>query len=169
MNKRSVIFLVIVSVIFICVLGYFTPSVTPMNMTLNAVRVDLDGNELGTQTLVFTGSRLDYLIKPSRLDLTIPSFDEDISYIMTATYQSDYGEIVGYIRDYPPFDFQYVAYGAYLKSENSLTAGTLYFSPDMTRFAFMWPELDTYFLASVNDEYTTAELVEYFDLFFHGM
>lgn len=165
-NSKSPIILIAIAVILTGVLVYCTPISTDIDLTLNAAKVDLYGNEVGSAELVLKGQRLDYLFQPSRLDVDIGPFDDAISYITASTYQGKFGEVEGYIYSYDFMEIQNVHYGAYLKHENYITIGTLYFSPDMTRFAFFWHNLDTYFVASADDAYSTSELVEYFSFLF---
>lgn len=160
MEKRPIIFISVVLIIFIAVVLYFVPKITPVQLSMGAVKIDGNGNELGTVQLVMSGSKLDYLFKPSRLDVSIQPFD-NITAIKPADYATKFGSIPGMIEPYGS-ECLYTTYSGYIKENDDLIVAYLAFSPDLTRWAFCDLRESVYYIASVDNEYTTSELIEYF-------
>lgn len=161
MNKRSMIFLAVILVVFLAVALYFVPKITPVQLTLDAVKVDGDGNELGTAQILISGSKLDYLFKPSRIDVYIHPFD-NYTAIGPTTYVTRFEEIPGMIENYPGREFLYARYSGFSDRSGYLSSFRLAFSPDLTCWAFCDHQNSVFYVASVGNECTTAELVDYF-------
>ena len=69
--KKVIIFYSIVAILLVCIL----PWTTPVKKTLNAVKLDAEGNELGTVQIQLEGKKRDYLFRTDRFDVDITPFD----------------------------------------------------------------------------------------------
>lgn len=67
----SIIALVLIVAAFV----YFTPKVTPIDITLTAQKWDGWGNEVGTVEITIKGQLREYLFKPDVLDVDVTSSD----------------------------------------------------------------------------------------------
>lgn len=161
MEKRSILFLVILALVFVAVLLYFIPYSTPIDLQMEAVKIDSEGHELGTYTLFIKGFRKDYLFQPSRLDVSIDPIGNIFS-IHPSYAVTQFGEIPGMIYTSPLGKYLRVHYGAIQSITNDSIFCSLLFSPDMTRWAFCDDLNSICYVASVDGEYSTAELLDYF-------
>lgn len=160
--KKPILFIIIVALLFIVTALYFTPYITPVELVLNAVKVDSDGNELGTAQIIMAGSKLDYLFQPSRIDVYIHPFD-GITSIGPSNSITDFGDIPGMLQTIPSGNYHYAYYHGILENSDVLVFVRLGFSSDMTRWIFCDISNSVYYVASVDDACTTQELIEYFD------
>ena len=73
---------IIISVLLLAVtIGaclYFIPQTTTINLTLETLKTDRSGNELGSVTITVTGTWEKYLLQDDRLVLTIDDKTYDI-------------------------------------------------------------------------------------------
>lgn len=154
--KKPTIFLIVVAVIFVAVLLYCVPKYTPIELVLDAVKVDDYGNELGEFQIVMSGAKLDYLFRPSRIDVYIHPFDgmSGFDYI---------GNRKGQIETFPRREFLYADYSAYIEKTGYVEFLELGFSPDLKQ----WIIRDIYnkisYVASLDGTFTTKALITYFN------
>lgn len=161
MHKKSLIFLGVLAVILIIYFLWSFPFMTRVDLTLNAVRMDHEGNVTGEAVIHVEGNRYDYLFQMSRLDVNIGAFDGHYD-IYAATFTSDYGDVVGAIRSYESDEYEFVTYAGMFEPKNDMFIGTLAFSPDLDKWIFCNKTYGVYYVASVSGEYTAAELADYF-------
>lgn len=161
MEKRSVVFLILLALVFAAVLLYFVPCSTPIDLQMEAVKIDSEGNELGTYVLSIKGSKKDYLFQPSRLDVSIDPIDH-INVITPADSITKFGSIPGMIETFLLGDYLHVSYGGWVEITKEGIFCTLAFSPDMQRWIFCDDSNRICYVASVDGAYTTAELMDYF-------
>lgn len=161
MYKNSLVFLLCLAVILVAYFLWTFPFMTPVDLTLNAVRMDHEGNVTGDAMIHVQGTRYDYLFQMPRLDVNITPFDGHYD-IYAATFTSDYGDVVGAVRSYESDEYEFVTYAGMYEPKNDMFIGTLGFSPDMDQWIFCNKTYGVYYVSSVSGEYTAAELAEYF-------
>ena len=85
--------LIILVIIALCI--YFVPTkTTPIDMTLNALKTDSDGNELGTVPITVRGTLTEYLFRQDNIALDISPIEDlyDIEQWETSIFDSfNYG------------------------------------------------------------------------------
>lgn len=162
MNKKAIILLIIITLVFIAVALYFTPRITPVELVLDAVKVDDSGNELGTVQIIMSGSKLDYLFQPSRIDVSIQPFDGIYS-ISPTDHHTEYGVIAGMIKTLPRREFLYAYYGGVDETGQNIIFADLGFSPDLKQWIFRDNSNHVSYVASVDGVFTTKALMTYFN------
>ena len=160
-NRNVLIFYLVIGVLIIAALIYYRPWSTPIDLNLNAVKLDTDGNEICIVQITIQGKKLDYLFKPSRLDISITPF-ENLKGIHPVEYANTgvYGQIQ--TSDYD--DVRFVYYGAWDNTSNETESVTLGFSPDLDRWILTSNFRKVCYVASVSGDCSTQELTEYFRL-----
>lgn len=158
--KPTLLILVsILLVIGIC-LFLFLPRSTPISISVTMVKLDAEGNELGTADFVMTGSQKDYLFKDSRLDVTFSDFEG--LRLWNATVSEPEG-IIGKIHTNEDlFDFCYYYPSAYRPETNRGEFVTIAFSKDYHYLLLANNTTKEYYYACVSGTATTQELIEYF-------
>ena len=151
----------IVAVLFLAAVLYLTPWLTPIELKMDAVKIDSEGHELGTYTLFIKGSKKDYLFQPSRLDVSVDPIGNIYS-IYPSHSVMDFGEIPGMIQTSPLGEYLRVYYGGIQSITNDSVFCSLLFSPDLTRWVFCDDSNSICYVASADGEYTVAELLDYF-------
>ena len=163
-KKTFLIIGIILMLAFIVgVILYYVPYVTKINITLNAVKLDENGNEIGTVQIVIQGNKQDYLFQEDRVDLSIEPFDNLVN--ITPSNQDGIAGVI-----HPTFvgDYSLVYYGASVQTTVNVTDAyafcTLAISDDLGRWAFRRSEngKETYYVASVSGNDTTEELIAFF-------
>lgn len=165
--KAKKIFLIIGIILMLAfivgVILYYVPNVTKINVTLNAVTLDENGDEIGTVQIAMQGNKQDYLFQEDRVDLSISPFDNLVN--ITPSNQDGIAGVVHPIRS---GDYSLVYYGASVQTTVNVADAyafcTLAFSDDLDCWAFRRYEngKETYYVASVSGNYTTKELVAFF-------
>ena len=159
MNKKATTFIIAVVLIAIAVMICVIPRFTKVDVTLNAAKMDTDGNTLGTYEISIHGNKEDYISGKSALDVDIAPFD-GLKSFQASTNGSN--GIEGYIWSMPGSDYLHITLSAY-NGDGSLPDDlTLYFSPDMDRWLLMNTTNKVFYVGSVSGNCTTEELLEYF-------
>ena len=150
--------------------GLFVQS-TPIDKTLRMVKLDTEGNELGTFDVHFTGEYLDYLFDEDCVLLTIDPFDGMKNIKTTDTVNDEDGRITRFGKEY---GLEY----CYLKLDAGTTyAGRfefviirLYFTEEMDRIALACNSngQEWTYVASLSGQYTTEEIVDHFGGLIHA-
>jgi hypothetical protein len=162
MNKKPFIFILVISLVFVAASLYFVPKVTPVQLVLDAVKVDDLGNELGTVQIVISGSKLDYLFQPSRIDVYIHPFD-GIAAIGPSNVHINHTVIPGLIRSLPHRDFLFASYAGYDEGTGYGIFAYLGFSPDLKQWIFRDNTNHVSYVASVDGLFSTKALITYFN------
>lgn len=154
-------FLILISILLIIgiCLFLFLPRSTPISISITMVKLDAEGNQIGTAEFVMTGAQKDYLFKDSRLDVTFSVF-EDPDLLNNVVSHLD--GIAGRIFDTLACDFRFIYPFAYDSETNSLYAVTLAFSKDYDYLLLANNTTKEYYYACVSGSATTEELIEYF-------
>lgn len=165
-RKRNGILLSVIAVILLLALAlYFIPLPTRVGLTLEATKLDSEGNELGTVQIKMSGYKFDYLFQLDRLDVFIQGF-ENYAWMKA----SDYNHITGAIlklnlpeeyKDREP-EWMYSYYGGPYANNDRTFSATVAFSPDLDRWLICNDTDNVYYIASVSGNDTVADLVEYF-------
>jgi len=143
-----------------CVL-YFVPRSSPFDLTLNATKLDSDGNEIGTTQITIRGKKLDYLFQKDRLEIEVDPFNEWSSFIQVKDSSTGkIGEIFPITDNVMYITFQAV-------EGDEIASCILYFTIDFDHFALniLGDEGKTIYLASVGDDHSADKVIEHFKIF----
>ena len=149
-------------VLLIAAALYFIPWPTPVNLTLTAVKLDADGNEIGTFPVTIKGVKKNYLFQEDVLDVSISPFD---GYVWFKPSEDAPSGKEGVISKY--FDeCMQVTYGTAHPEYENMVFAHLRFTEDFKyiTFEFYIPEENerVYYIASADENCTTQEVKEYF-------
>lgn len=169
--RIALIVIIVVAILFLATSLYLIPIATPINLTLDAIKVDNNGDVIGTAQISLNGYKFDYLFQKSRLDLYIHPFDEYASIIATDVYyngQPMTGAIMKYefsgeTKAFEP-DWMFVCYGALYSGKTYPVSVSLAFSPELDRWLFADHSGKIYYVASVSEDVQTADLIKYFQM-----
>ena len=149
----SIAVIVAVVVAAVCLL----PRSTWINQTLNAVKLDADGNEIGTVTIHIEGVHLDFLFFPDRLQVSILPFDH-----LRSVTLSRYNGVKG--GTFPDAGGTYIKvwFSAWNLHAGAPCTGEIGFSDDFDCWLIRDYTNSVSYVASVSSEYTTDELKTHF-------
>ena len=142
-------------VLAIVIAIYFIPSITTTDLSLDAVKLDKDGNQIGTVNITMQVQELNYLLQEDRIALNITPFDGLTSFIYE---QSAIGE--GDVPKHLFGDVWRLFMGAYDTRQNAMTFLGVHFTEDFDSFAIHTG--DVCYVASVSGDRTLQELRELF-------
>ena len=153
-----VICLAVIAVIV--ALLYCFPRQTSIDVTLNAVKLDEDGNEIGTAQLHLTGRYVNYFILEDQLELSIDPID-GLMHIKTL----DKPGLPRSLGNYTGTEYWRHFLSAYDATNNIGAFVELYCTEEFDRLAFyvIGVKKNTYYVTSVSGNYTTREIIEYFN------
>lgn len=160
MNKKKLILFMIITILLAVVLICLVPRYTSIDLALNAVKLDTDGNEVGTVLIRIQGCKLDYLLRADRLELSIFPFDD-----LTSIELSESDGITGAIQSREGVDYLVCPLGGMYTPSNESFFGDLGFSPDLDRWVFCnhTGGDGAYYVASASGNDSTEDLVAYFE------
>lgn len=163
-NKRRLI-VIIVGIALVIATICIAPWPTRIDVELEAFKYDANGNQIGTSTIYVKGTKLEYLFRMDRLQISINSFDGHRN-IELANFTNGTSEITGAILKKGNF-YKTSVHGWYTPT-NELFFGDLGFSDNMDRWIFCnhTEEGGLYYIASINNTYSNEELLDYFSLLF---
>lgn len=149
MRKRTVIIITAAILVIVAAILCFAPRITRFDQVMTAVKLDAQGNQLGTTNFRVQASKYDYLFRDSRFSCWIPDFDTLRSFerkeSVSQNTQAYCFTVIGVVT-----------------SSDSYVILDLYASPNLDRW-LLWNQKDgTYYVASSDPELTAAELVSYF-------
>ena len=167
-NRHVIIFYSVVALLIIAALIYYLPRSTPINLNMDAVRLDAEGNQVGTTRISIKGYYRDYLFQADRLDLDITPFDG-----FTFSNDVESGNHGGYgaITYYDFLDYSQVIYSAaneelYSADSAFEAVSTIFFDEDLNRWCFRmmpWGDGDiVHYVASADKSDSTEALLEFF-------
>lgn len=151
--------------VIVAALLYFIPWPTRVNLALDAVKLDAEGNEIGTTQIYIKGFMLNYLFREDRLDITIDPFD-DLKYVLLA------GDGTGQEGEISRFDnahglvYLWLNLHGWNTRANDTAICQLYFTEEFDCFAFVshpFGHESVYYVASASGNYTTQQVIEYFN------
>ena len=139
-----------------CIL-YLVPWSTPISLTLDAAKLDQNGNVIGTAQITINGKRLDYLIQKNRLVIQIDPFDDWDNFMLSDDADTGKKGVINTFAD----KFEYV--NLFATSPNP-TFCDLYFTRDFNHIAlnFLNEEGRCLYVASAESKRTPEEVIEYF-------
>ena len=145
---------------------YFTPKITPVDVTLSAQKWDGWGNEDGTVEISIKGQLREYLFKPDVLDVDVTSSDGVLNWD-SQLFNTLPGEVTDHAYAY--LDYNYAS-----NLENHPITINIYFSRNLNRWMFeVWDRsnkdatqpmmgLEAIYLASTEKSDTPESVIEYF-------
>ena len=164
MPKRFVgilcIILVIGAITGICL--YHIPKKTPINVTLEAIKIDEHGSEIGTVNISIQGNLKEYMSQDACLDVDISPFDGLGNIEPIVTLPSKLPGVISYTT---PLKFGSVIYSASLDEDKR--ALIIYFSTDFQYWLICSRSPDhnngmCYYAASTSVSDSLTELKDYF-------
>lgn len=165
MVKKVILSLICTLILCLGIFAYFYffyENRTPINVTLNVVKLDSDGNEIGTAQICISGEKISYFLKEDRLLLNFESFDHLNNFKQIVVY---YKDSIGKIYDYST-GFYYSYFSAYDTTENVPTTCTLIFTDEFDRLALMCQgvglDYSYTYAGSVSGNYALDDIVQYF-------
>ena len=169
--RIALIVIIISAILFLATALYLIPIATPINLTLDAIKVDSNGEVIGTAQISLNGYKFDYLFQKSRLDVYIHPFD-DYAYFKPSRSQENGQSIIGVIRSYSfpeamkalEPEWKYVFYGGIYADTSDICFAKVAFSPDLDRWMIADESEKFYFMASVSGSADGTELISYFQL-----
>lgn len=154
--KRIIVRILIISLI-VGALLYFIPWPTRVNLTLEASKLDQNGNVVSNTTITIKGVMLDYLFREDSLNVSIYPFDTHKWVKLTHNANTNRD---GIIYRHSGDCFEISCY------TNDASFCKLLFTKDFKYVAFVADEpggeTNTYYVASANSEVNTEDLIEYF-------
>ena len=159
--------LCIVALLIVAALLYYVPWATPVDLTLNATKLDEAGNVLGTEEIHIKGHRLDYLFRDSRLAVEIEPFGS-LKWVKLDDHSNGTGTIDRSYVDELDFEYFSVGFYGWDKDVGDAALCELFFTAEFDRMAIMyhpWFGDTFYYVASVSGDYSIQEIVEHF----HGI
>ena len=159
MNKNAPIRWILLFLIVLACILYFVPWSTPFDLTLNATKLDSDGNEIGTTQIHIQGKRLNYLFQMDRVDFELDPIDGWKSFGLS-TYGTTQRK--GVIIESPSGNIKAVTMHAIGDSDTAFV--TLYFTDSFDHFAlrFVQDGETTTYLASVGEDHTADKVIDHF-------
>lgn len=157
--------LCIVAVLIVAALLYFVPKVTPIDVTLNAVKLDEAGNELGTVQIHIKGNKLDYLFQESRLDVQIDPFFSKLGFHLPDNHNG--AQICA--NSVEDVQIKYAVFGGWTASNPEYIA--IHFTEEMDYISLIHTcfgegegtRETVYYVASANGKYNTQEVLDFFN------
>ena len=137
MQKRKAVFIIatcLVCAMLIAVCLYYVPTKsTPIDLTLNALKTDRDGNELGTVQITVSGTLTEYLFRDDRLSLQISPFEDLYDIELWGTDDSDSTNI-GQPDAYGYYTFDCTASSTEIGEDTYVLV--VYFREDLSKWEF---------------------------------
>ncbi len=154
--KRIIVRVLIIALI-VGVLLYFVPWPTRVNLSLNAAKLNSNGEPVGQSPIIIKGWRLDYLFQPDQLDVNIQPFDY-FAWIQLSKSNGKEGVIFPHHGDCQEIRF------ACCSQDDDISFCELLFTNDFKYVAFVrdGDEQRTYYVASADGQVSYKELAEYF-------
>lgn len=153
---KTTILLIVIALLIISFLLYAIPWQTSIDLTLNATKLDKEGNALGTAQIALRGEKLDFLFQPSCISLDVTMEGRSVNF-NTDGYQNRSG---AEIQKYSHRDDYYINLTGFEGQE--LCWLLVYISPDLTRWMLYDYKGEAYYVASVNETDTAQDLWDYF-------
>lgn len=152
---RNKIFIIVTILLLVVLSVSIFPWVTSFEMEVDMVKLDEDGREAGTFTILLQGNLANYLFRKDQLELRISELD-DLSKILVSHEVQ--------IADSPVYDnlFCRVSGSASNTSKNEVEYVDIGFDEDMDRWVICPFSGDICYVGSVSGVYSAQELAAYF-------
>ena len=149
------------------VLLYFVPLRTRIELTLNAVKLDENGTPIGTAKIHIEGYKLDYLLQDDRMELEIDPFENLERIFLNGVNSNKKQDVIErFGKEHFGMDYLSVRFNGWDTVAESTAFGLIYFTEEFECFAFQcktYQQSPIYYVASASGDYTTAELIEFFN------
>lgn len=171
--RKKIIFItcgILALALIIVAFVYFTPKITPVDVTLSAQKWDGWGNENGTTEITIKGQLREYLFKPDVLDIDVTSSDGVLNWD-SQLFNTLPGEVIDHAYAY--LDYNYAS-----NLENHPITVNVYFSRNLNRWMFEVYDrsnmdatqpmigLEAIYLGSTEESDTPESVIEYFSWVF---
>ena len=145
--------------VLLCVAGaiLLIPRYSPFQLTLNAVKLDAQGNNLGTAQLQMRGSVYEYAFRPKQMEVAIADFDGFTGVGESTSRSGSYTEIM----QSPIASYEYITMYALSRETGQMEFLTLAFTADLDWWMLLTSPTEAYF-ACVSGNTGTEELVDLF-------
>jgi len=160
-TRAKIITAVCIVVVFaMAALMYYVPWSTQLDLSLNAVKLDKDGNEIGTAQIRIKGHKLDYLFQDSQLDAEIELADNGVNMYLINGRNAPHA-----ISTYEFNGHQYMQLTGYYynKQANESTFLRITFTGELDCFVFYFPDDKVYYVGSASGNYDTQGILDYFN------
>ncbi len=151
-----------IAVLLIGACIYFFHLSTPVDLNINATKLDSNGNPSYTTPILITGSLKDYVFQDDRLDIRISPFDEVLWVRLTEDATRRINR-TGVISDHFSGCKQIYFHGA--SHSTDLSFCKMLFTEDFEYIALICGESDPQpkiYVASADNAHTAEEVLQYF-------
>ena len=138
---------------------YWNPPQTAVSFKFDAVKIDMDGNELGNFTIELSGYKIEPYFEEPRLELDIAPFDN-----LRSLYTSypNFKFKGAPIRKALNGSFQVIDCDAFVNGKDDPISMRIGFSSEYDRWALYNLDDEVCYVGSVSGDYTVQELYDYF-------
>ena len=163
LEKKDIIGICAIAAVIAIVLVCLLPWPTRVNVTMDAAKLDADGNKLGTATLCIKGWKLNYLFREDRMDIAIEPFD-NFKYFKLTGNQTGKTTVYGGIQSHTDPSYSYIHVYGWDSQLNAGFDASLVFSDDLSR----WMLCDfrngdgICYVASTNEKDQPADIWNFF-------
>lgn len=162
MMRKTVCFIILGFLLLCITIGlclYTIPATVAINNTLQATKLDHNGNVIGTEEIALQGAFKNYLFKDDTLELSIGSFGTFNSIILANDNRGNTSTVPVVFAD-----FYVMTFMAWDNTKDQSIFGTITASQDFEYWVFRVNHNDNpeYYVASASGEHTPDEIVQYF-------
>ena len=156
----SICVICLVVLALIATMLYCFPRQTPIDVTLNAVKLDEDGNEIGTAQLHISGRYVNYFLLEDKLELQMDPVDGIVQ-----IGKCDDAHLPYSLGDQTGTEYWMHSMSGFDPDANSITFGYLVFTKEFDCIAYLTSTSgkEVCYVGSVSDNMTTQELIDYFN------
>ena len=155
---KTTIVLIVIAVLCIGALLYFIPWQTNIDLTLQATKLDKEGNDLGTAEITIQGAKYDYLMQSTAIGLDITIEGNPVQF-NTDGYPRRDGTELGDLNLMGCYSITLTGI-----KDNQVKWLLVYISPDLTRWMLYDYDGEAYYVGSVNKTDSAQSLWDYFSL-----
>ena len=166
-KTKRIVILCTALLLLITALLYFVPWSTPIDETLTFVKLNYKGEIIGTYETRMQGKKLNYLFQDDRLLLSFEPFD-DLKDIEPIRFDNQKDGVIDRFSIPNGRAWLCLDYEGFNTTNNNEVWLSMFFCEDFDRFAIICHAssfTDVAYITSIKGDYTTEELMEYFDIF----
>lgn len=166
-KTKRIVILCTALLLLITALLYFVPWSTPIDETLTFVKLNYKGEIIGTYETRMQGKKLNYLFQDDRMLLSFEPFD-DLKDIEPIRFDNQKDGVIDRFSIPNGRAWLCLDYEGFNTTNNNEVWLSMFFCEDFDRFAIICHAsnfTDVAYITSIKGDYTTEELMEYFDIF----
>ena len=166
-KTKRIVILCTALLLLIAALLYFVPWATPIDETLTFVKLNYKGEIIGTYETRMQGKKLRYLFQDDRMLLSFEPFD-DLKDIEPIHFVNQKDGVIDRFSIPDGRAWLCLDYEGFNTTNNNEVWLRMYFCEEFDRFAIICHAssfTDVAYITSIKGDYTTEELMEYFDIF----